>query len=552
MKKKLRRLAAALAVLAALGWGASLGIDWYCEARPPRVEPRPAVAKEAARESEDGYRRLGPCYIGRKDGILRMYLEGAPFERGYTNAVLTQPYFEQQEQELLDTVREHVPSDVALWLLKKYVTVRNRNLASHVRMPQQLEIYGVSSGYRDRRPELGPMYHRLLNYHAAHDISHAVMDSPLVECTSFAAWGKATANGHLLLGRNFDFRAGRLFDENKIVMRVKPDQGLGYISVAWAGMIGVVSGINDAKIAVTINASQSASKKSIGTPVSLVLQQVMQDADTLDEAIEIIRAARVFVSDLFLVADGKSGEAVIVEKTPGHCAVRRAEGDYIVCANHFTTDPLRNDTENRAYMQEATSAVRMERMEALVRARAGSLTPEGCAEILRDRDIGGGKEVGLGNAASINSLVATHSVIVDVTDGVVWVSAAPHQLGAYVPFGLETFENPPNKAIISPDPMLADGAYERYSESDKLIARAEALIEEEKLGEVPSLLAEAARLNPGYYRPSFLLGKLSFARGDYPAAEKHLHDALSHWPPYASERASAHGMLDAIAGSRGG
>ena len=116
--------------------------------------------------------------------------------------------------------------------------------------------------------------------------------------------------------RNFDFNAGRCFDENKIVIYFEPDKGLKFISVAWPGMIGVVSGLNEAKIAVTINAANSSDSRKVGTPVSLVLRDVMQHASTIEEAVDIIAKSKVFVSDSYLIADGKTNRAVVLEKTP--------------------------------------------------------------------------------------------------------------------------------------------------------------------------------------------------------------------------------------------
>lgn len=294
-----RRIAWGLCLFAAaliiLTCAASWYIDWACCAVPPAVDIKQPLAGPQVHQTDDGYSHLDNCYFGKKDGILRMRLTGDSFSLGYYNAVLTGQLIQQQEMSLLDTVRSHVPSRINLWLLTKYVLLRNRNLPSFIPRDYQIEIYGMSVGYEDPFPGVYPLYHRLLNYHAAHDISHAVMDTPLVGCTSFAAWGSATNNGHLLLGRNFDFNAGRCFDENKVVVYFKPDEGLGFISVAWPGMVGVVSGINEAKIAVTVNAASSADSRTIGTPVSLLIRDVMQHASTLDQAVKTIEQSRVFV-----------------------------------------------------------------------------------------------------------------------------------------------------------------------------------------------------------------------------------------------------------------
>ena len=538
-----RILVFAAVLVVALGAAASWGIEWFCRATPPTLERTPDIVGQRVEEA-DGRRRLGRAWIARRQGILRMYLEGDPFTLGYCNAALTQEYIREQEASLIRTVKQYVPSDLSLWALRKLVLLRNRDLSSYIARRYKLEIYGLSRGGRDPFPELGPLYSRLLNYHAAHDISHAYMDHPLVGCTSFAAWGEATRDGHLLVGRNFDFAAGRCFDENKVVVRVKPDEGLGFISVSWPGLVGVVTGINDARIVVSVNAAQSSDTRRIGTPVSIVVRDVMQHAATLQEAVDTIRKSQVFVADCYLVADGKTGEAVVVERTPLEAAVRRGSGNYIICSNHFLSGPLGDDEGNVGYVAKGTSAARYDRMEALVAGSKEPLTPEAAAAILRDRVVPGVAAPVLGHQAAINSITATHSVVVDATAGIIWVSASPHQLGAYVPFGLERFENPPGAADIPPDPLLADGSYKRCVDARSRLERAARAIKTKDWEAAATDLREAAKLAPNLYLPHLLLGRVAVSQEKWAEAKEHLEKARALYPAFGHERTAVQNMIE--------
>ena len=526
---------------------------WYIEtkfiAKPPAAgvnAPVPALSVSEA----GGVRTFGNAWLAKRDGILRMYLTGDPFTLGYSNAVLTQEYVKTQEASLIALVRTHVPSAWKFWLLRKYVIVRNKDLPSYVKEDHQVEIYGLSRAYRDPFPELGSLYHRLLNYHAAHDISHAVMDHPLVGCTSFAAKGARTRDGHLMIGRNFDFDAGKCFDENKIVMRVKPDRGLGFISVGWPGLVGVVTAINDAKVAISVNAAQSSDTRQIGTPVSLMMREVMQYASSLEQAVDIIRGTQVFVSDCYLVADGKTGEAAIVEKTPARTAVVNMDGDSLIGSNHFVSDALKDDPANLKYMREGTSVVRYDRMKALVESAASGLDAPLAAAILRDRAVPGSAAGGYGNPASLNPLVATHSVIMDVTAGVIWVSAFPHQLGSYVPFSIDSFDAPGGVPAVDADGMLADGSFARYEASTELISLSLALLARNKLAEARAAASQAEALNPDFYVPHMLLGQIALAGRDWASAEAHFRRTVEHYPAYESERVLIDNALAQIAAER--
>jgi tetratricopeptide (TPR) repeat protein len=397
-------------------------------------------------------------------------------------------------------------------------------------------------GYENFFPQFGSLYYRILNYHAAHDISHAVMDNPLVGCTSFAAWSNATSNGHLIVGRNFDFDAGECFDKNKIVMFVQPDEGLSYISVAWPGMIGVVSGINEAKIAVTINAGQSESSRMIGTPVSLVMREVLQYCSTIEEAVELLRKSYVFVADSYLIADGKTGKAIIVEKTPAKTAVVKPAKDYIICANHFLSDELKNDLSNLEYMKQGTSVQRYDRMEQLIGNHYGKIDIEITASILRDRTIGTMSD-SLGNALAINPLIATHSVIIDVTQAVIWVSAYPHQLGHYVPFSVESFDEESQYNTIEADALLDSEEYINYQKAIQLQQNAKKTQDDKK---AIALLKESDDLNPRDYISAMMLGELYYKTGQYETAQHYLLEAKKRLPAYEIERQDIENLLKKI------
>ena len=225
--------------------------------------------------------------------------------------------------------------------------------------------------------------------------------------------GDYTADGHLIMGRTFDFDVARSFDTNKVVYYVDPVKGHDFIFVAWPGMIGVVSGINEHKLAVTINAAHSDDSRTIGTPVALVVREIMQYAKTLEEAVDIIQESTTFVNESFLIADGKSGRAVVVEKSPRRCAVREPEGDRIISANHFMTTPYQGDDKHQAYLREGTSLIRYDRVEVLLEEAKGELTPERAVSIVRDRAIPNRDKLVFGNPASINMLLATHAVVLD-------------------------------------------------------------------------------------------------------------------------------------------
>ena len=85
---------------------------------------------------------------------------------------------------------------------------RYRNLPLHIPQTMRLEMAGMAEGQPDPVRRLLPLYHRIVFYHAArhHPELGALADAQLHRPT---ASGAATKNGHMLIGRNFDFEARR-------------------------------------------------------------------------------------------------------------------------------------------------------------------------------------------------------------------------------------------------------------------------------------------------------------------------------------------------------
>ena len=109
-----------------------------------------------------------------------------------------------------------------------------------------------------------------------------------VGCTSFASWNKQSEDGKMIVGRNFDFYSGDEFAENKIVCFCKPKTGHKFMYITWAGFTGVVSGMNDQGLTVTINASKSDIPTSAATPVSLVAKEILQYSKNIHEYSQIL------------------------------------------------------------------------------------------------------------------------------------------------------------------------------------------------------------------------------------------------------------------------
>jgi len=140
-----------------------------------------------------------------------------------------------------------------------------------------------------------------------------------------------------------------------------------------------------------------------------------------------------------------------------------------VVANHFRTAPLRDDPKDARVRRITSTEARQARMEELLRRHYGRIDPQVAVAMLRDRSGVGDAVLPLGNRNAVDALLATHSVVADLTERVIWVSEGPNTLGPYRRIDLaarlrhgEDAARGEAEGDIAPDPLLTDERYERY------------------------------------------------------------------------------------------
>jgi isopenicillin-N N-acyltransferase like protein len=386
-------------------------------------------------------------------GLWEMYITGDPFEMGYKKGVLADSLIELQEIYFVNNIQKLVPSKSYLNVLKYFVALYNRNLDAYVPEEYLKEIYGVSMFASDEYNFIGTPYRRILNYHAAHDLGHALQNMNLVACTAFMVKDDKSADSTMIIGRNMDFSSGDDFAENKIIAFYKPNQGYNFCFITWGGMIGVVSGMNDQGLVVTLNAANSDIPTSAKTPVSILARHVLQYASNIEEAYAIIEKTDVFVAELFLIGSAKDRLTVVVEKAINKTALYQTNTDQLILTNHFQSDSLKDTELNKKSILDDLSPYRWKRTEELL-AKTDKHTVATFANILRDQKGLNGADIGMGNEKAINQLIAHHSVIFKPEKLQIWISTNPYQLGAFLCYDLAAIFN--NVTDFNNDAFLSD------------------------------------------------------------------------------------------------
>jgi isopenicillin-N N-acyltransferase like protein len=448
-KKKWIGLATVIGLLVA----AHAGIRWRAHVTPPSVR----IDEHRLELAAGGVRRFGSAAVRRRGEIWEAYLSGTPEQIGFAHARLLREQMVANERVLFNHFERVAPSSIVRTALLDLALFRYGDV-SHGMSPDRLsELAAMAKGFSPD-PFLGVFdtFQRFVYLNALYDISLSFEHSPLIGCTSFVLPKVADGSGPLL-ARNFDFEVDPIFDREKAVFFVRESGRIPFVSVAWPGLVGVLSGMNLKGLAVVVHGARAAEPATQGEPVVHALRRALSQADTTQSAIRLLAEREVMVSHLVILVD-KSGDAAVVERAPGHPDhVRRLDGRAGV-TNHFE-GPLSTDPKNLRVREQTSTLTRRARADELLAGRATPVGVEGAVQLLRDRAGARGQKLALGDRNAIDALIATHGVVMDTEKLELWVSEGPHLLGRFVRFDLHTLENggaspPAELEVIPADPAL--------------------------------------------------------------------------------------------------
>lgn len=503
-------------------------VGYVSRMTPPEV-PQSALLNESRIEVDSGFFYLRNNWFHKsKSGLFEMYVEGNPFERGLANGKLSKELIIKQEEAFSDQINQMIPSHFYRQFLRYFIGFFNRNLDQNVPLEYKQEIYGESLSASHQFDDIGTNYERLMNYHAAHDIGHALQNMMLVGCTSFGTWNEASADSSLIIGRNFDFYVGDKFAEDKMVEFVRPTSGHPFMMITWGGFIGVASGMNQEGLTVTINAAKSPIPSGSATPISLVAREILQYASNIREAIQIAKKRKTFVSESILIGSANDNKAIIIEKTPDTLDVYDPGKQFIVCANHYQSKSLLNQEANLEQIAGSASPYRFNKVMELLQEN-GKNTVAKTVSILRDRSGLRNADIGMGNEKAINQLIAHHSVVFEPKQRKVWVSTAPWQLGPYICYDLnqvfslaglrqnrEVWDSTFN---IPADPFIYTPEFKQFLSFRKMK-------EDIRSGMTvdPDSIIQS---NPNYYHSYVMAGDICFRKKEYEKALKYYQKGLT-------------------------
>ncbi|NLN94140.1 MAG: hypothetical protein GX130_12655 [Candidatus Hydrogenedens sp.] len=242
------------------------------------------------------------------EGTLVLHLAGTPYEMGYQRGyfakdrvLLTLDLFENllklaQDEMGLPRFATHFLLDLTYQLCSPFIPDRYK---------REMEGLADASGCDLKMLRRG----------------HII--SVLTErgCSAFAVWGKATEEGKLFHGRNFDWILSAGLEDTAVLALYEPEGFNRFASAGYAGIIGVLSGMNMEGISISQIGAVTKDSSLRGLPLEFVLRRLLEETCNLEEASELMNSVKHTVGFNYVVADGDAGDARAYETTAHHMAV---------------------------------------------------------------------------------------------------------------------------------------------------------------------------------------------------------------------------------------
>lgn len=189
--------------------------------------------------------------------------------------------------------------------------------------------------------------------------SHA----PVRECTSFVVQPSASANGHLLLGENWDW----IPDVRSALLHAREPDGYETLSVTEAGIFGGKMGLSSAGLGLVINGLVTTTDTwpRLAKPFHVRCYEILRSPD-LESAVRVITGSARAGSANFLMAQAPD-RAINVEAAPEGVSLIEPRAGRLVHTNHFLDGDALGVVE--PLVDKWYSCPRRDRLSALLASR---------------------------------------------------------------------------------------------------------------------------------------------------------------------------------------
>lgn len=285
------------------------------------------------------------------------------------------------------------------------------------------EMHGIAAG-----ADVTPLDILALNARGdiVHDRAFASVDPAQEEgCSSYALLPGASGDGKVYCGQNWDWLAG--VQDTTVALRIHQPPKPTVITIVEAGQVGR-QGANSAGIAVNANGLGGRFDNSIGVPQTFIRRRIL-DSASFGQALQVPTSVRQQIAANLLLTHAE-GVAIDLETTPGRHRWLHPEDDLLVHTNHY----IDWVPEQLRASYRPTSPSSLYRLPLLHKGLSRCRDTADSAETVKVIADSLRNHFGYPNAlcchpdqdeVPLKQSQTLTSSIVDLTDGVFWVTQGP-------------------------------------------------------------------------------------------------------------------------------
>lgn len=242
--------------------------------------------------------REGNGRLELMDGTRVLFLKGTPEEMGRQHGTLMKKEVRHLVDQMLFGVGVGSSFEKGTWFFGEIESAQKRVTPfTDERYFREMDALASAAGLP--REEV-----RLANFFPE-----------LFHCSGFAVFGKATVGGKMYHGRILDYLRGMGLEQNATIIVFQPDQGNAWVNVGYAGFVGSVTALNEKHVAIGEMGGRGEGNWD-GKPMAQLVREVMEKANTLEEAVAIMRSGPRTCEYYYVISDAKSKRAVGIAATP--------------------------------------------------------------------------------------------------------------------------------------------------------------------------------------------------------------------------------------------
>lgn len=233
-----------------------------------------------------------------RDGTRVLFLSGSPEEMGRQQGILMRAEIHNLVQRIVFGVGVGSSFDKGRWFFGEIEAAQARLMPfMDKRYLREMDAMAFAANLPKEEVRLANFFPELFH------------------CSGFAVFGDATQDGRMYHGRVLDYLKGMGLEQNAVVSVVRPDEGNAWVNIGYAGFTGTVTAMNEKQIAIGEMGGRGEGLWD-GKPMAQLMREVMEKADTLEQAVEIMRSSPRTCEYYYVISDAKTKQAVGIAATP--------------------------------------------------------------------------------------------------------------------------------------------------------------------------------------------------------------------------------------------